>query len=159
MDALYDDSDIFNFEYSITDMGTYSKKLEVQVYRSDVEHPMSTKYRVVSGATDSNNEVISDLRTTMQGAKIKNLMEVGEYDLTLGLDVSRRNWDGKYIKHGIMSAMITGRKSIDDVDTDNRAFFTSLEKSFGKLDVEIGGRYDDTEIDHGGDFEDKKYKF
>ena len=43
MDALYDDSDIYNIEYTVKNLGVYSKALNVQVYQSDVEHPMSTK--------------------------------------------------------------------------------------------------------------------
>ncbi len=30
MDALYDDSDIFNIEYIAKDLGTYSKELNIQ---------------------------------------------------------------------------------------------------------------------------------
>ncbi len=165
MDALYDNSDIYNLEYSITDLGSFSKKLDFQAYHSEVDHPMSTKYRVASSSidtdrtiTDSNNEMISALTTSVDGLKLKNLMEIGEADLTIGLDASRRNWDGTYIKHGMMSAMVTGRKSIDDVDTDNIAIFTKLEQSFGKLDLDVGLRYDDTSIDHAGAMQDKEYK-
>lgn len=165
MDALYDDSDIYNLEYSINDLGSLSKKLDFQAYHTEVDHPMSTKYRVASSSidtdrtiTDSNNEMISALTTSVDGLKLKNLMELGEADLTIGLDASRRNWDGTYIKNGMMSAMVTGRKSIDDVDTDNIAVFTKLEQSFGKLDLDAGLRYDDTSIDHAGTMQDNEYK-
>lgn len=155
MDALYDDSDIYNLEYSITGMGTFSKKLDFQAYHSEVDHPMSTKYRMKSG-TNSVNEMISALTTSVDGLKLKNLMSLGEADLTIGLDASRRNWDGSYIKYGTMSS-ITGRKSIDDVDTENIAVFTKLEQSFGKLDLDFGLRYDDTSISHAGDLSDNEY--
>jgi iron complex outermembrane receptor protein len=56
-----------------------------------------------------------------------------------------------------MAATITGRKSIDDVDTDNIAFFTKLEQSFGKLDLDVGLRYDDTSIDTAGAEQDNDY--
>jgi len=155
MDALYDDSDIYNLEYSITDIGSFSKKLDFQAYHSEVDHPMSTKYRMSSGPL-SANEVISQLSTDMDGLKLKNLMEIGEADLTVGLDASRRNWDGSYIGYGTRSG-ITGLKSIDDVDTDNIAVFTKLEQSFGKLDLDAGLRYDDTSIDHAGLMQDNDY--
>ena len=157
MDALYDDSDIFNFEYSVTNMASWSKKLDFQVYRSEVEHPMSTKYRVASGPTDSRNEIVSDLTTDMTGAKLKNITAIGDLDLTLGVDASKRNWDGTYRGKGMMSGA-TGRKSIDDVDTDNVAFFTRLEQSFGKVDVDAGLRYDDTSIEQSGNLDDNEYK-
>lgn len=167
MDALYDDSDIFNLEYSITDMGSFSKKLDFQAYHTEVDHPMSTKYRVSSSSTDtdptltdSDNETISKLSTSVDGLKLKNLMELGDADWTVGLDSSRRNWDGEYIKYtnGVLNPMMTGRISIDDVDTDNMAFFTKLEQSFGKLDLDAGLRYDDTSIDHSGTMQDNEYK-
>ena len=155
MDALYDDSDIYNLEYSITDIGSFSKKLDFQAYHSEVDHPMSTKYRMSSGPL-SANEVISQLSTNMDGLKLKNLMEIGEADLTVGLDASRRNWDGSYTGYGTRSG-ITGLKSIDDVDTDNIAVFTKLEQSFGKLDLDAGLRYDDTSINHAGLMQDNDY--
>ncbi|PHR59039.1 MAG: TonB-dependent receptor [Arcobacter sp.] len=163
MDALYDDSNIYNFEYSIRDMGSFSKELDFQIYHSEVDHPMSTKYRVSSSSAldsslnDSDNESISKLSTDMDGIKLKNLIELGKTDLTVGLDASRRNWDGTYIGYGTKAGQ-TGKKSIDDVDTDNIAFFTRLEHSFGNLDLDLGFRYDDTTIDHGGDMQDNDYK-
>jgi iron complex outermembrane receptor protein len=156
MDALYDDSDIYNLEYSVHNMGSLSKQLDFQVYHSEVDHPMSTKYRNASGPL-SANEMVSALTTDMDGIKLKNLMEVGEADVTIGLDASRRNWDGTYTKYGTMSSIITGTKSIDDVDTDNIALFAKIEQNFGKLDLEVGARYDDTSVDHGGALQDKDY--
>jgi len=164
MDALYDDSDIYNLEYSIRDLGSFSKQLDVQAYHSEVDHPMSTKYRVSSSSvptnpalTDSDNESISKLSTAVDGLSLKNLIELGEADLTVGLDASRRNWDGVYIGYGTKAAQ-TGRKSIDDVDTDNIAVFSKLEQSFGKLDLDIGARYDDSTIKHSGALQDNDYK-
>ena len=60
MDALYDDSDIYNFEYSIKDLGRYSKSLEMQLYQSEVDHPMSTKYRKM-GASQAILSICPDL--------------------------------------------------------------------------------------------------
>lgn len=156
MDALYDDSDIYNLEYSIKDMASFSKKLDFQYYHSQVVHPMSTKYRLSSGL-DSANEVISALTTDVDGLKLKNLTSIGDLDLTVGLDASRRNWNGTYIGYGANSAL-TGKKSIDDVNTDNIALFSKIEKSFGKLDLDIGMRYDDTTINHSGSMKDNDYK-
>lgn len=134
MDALYDDSDIYNLEYSITDMGSFSKKFDLQAYHSEVDHPMSNKYRKSALTT----EMISALTTSVDGLKLKNLMELGDADLTVGLDASRRNWDGKYIN--VTTGTTLPFKSIDDVDTDNIAVFTKYEQSFGKVDVAVGAR-------------------
>lgn len=157
MDALYDDSDIFNLEYSIRDLSAYSKQLDFQYYHSEVDHPMSTRYR---NAAVSMGEMIHGLTTSVDGLKLKNLMKLGEADVTVGVDASRRNWDGSYTKYnanGTLNTTITGRKSIDDVDTENIALFAKYERSYGKLDVEAGGRYDDTSIDHNGALQDNDY--
>ena len=70
MDALYDDSNIYNLEYTVRNLGKYSKSLDVQYYQSDVEHPMSTFYRdsssSVPGAADSANGKVSFLTTDMK---------------------------------------------------------------------------------------------
>jgi len=157
MDALYDDSDIYNLEYSVTDLGSFSKKLNFQAFHSEVDHPMSTFYRVKAG-TNSANELISKLSTSVDGLKLNNMMEIGEAEFTFGLDASRRNWDGDYIKYGTMAAMINGRKSIDDVDTDNIAAFAKYERRYGKLDLDVGLRYDDTSITQSGALQDNDYE-
>ena len=159
MDALYDDSDIYNLEYAVHNMGSLSKQLDFQVYHSEVDHPMSTKYRK-AGITPAgtSNEMINALTTSVDGIKLKNMMEVGEAAVTVGLDASRRNWDGSYTKYtnGVLTAP-TGNKGIDNVDTDNMALFAKVEQSFGKVDLEAGARYDDTTIDHGGAMQDRDY--
>lgn len=150
MDALYDNSDIFNAEYTIRDLGSYSKALDFQYYNSKVEHPMSTFYRNKSG-TNSVNEMVSSLTTEVKGFKVRNKMELGQAtDLTLGVDTSVRNWDGHYEKDGTMAAMVDGRISIDDVDTTNRAVFAELEKRFSATSIKAGLRYDSTHIETAG---------
>ena len=72
MDALWDDSDIFNVEYIGKDLGKYSKVLKVQLYQSEVEHPMSTKYRKMGAV----NYMTHALTSKMQGANIKNSFDM-----------------------------------------------------------------------------------
>ncbi|MFW2372641.1 MAG: TonB-dependent receptor, partial [Gammaproteobacteria bacterium] len=146
MDALYDDSNIFNLDYSIKNLGEYSKSLDIQYYLSDVEHPMSTFYRNSSGLNDSANEIISALTTEMQGLKIKDTFDLSNTaEVILGLDTSNRNWDGSYIGKG-SNAGITGNKSIDDVDTENIALFAQLKKTYSNVELKAGIRLDDTSI-------------
>jgi iron complex outermembrane receptor protein len=145
MDALYDDSDIFTAEYSIADLGSFSKSLDFQYYDSKVDHPMSTYYRLSSGP-GSANEKVSALTTHAQGLKIKNRFDIGSNtELTLAIDANNRNWDGEYQGEGMQSA-VDGLKSINDVDTENRAVFAELEKRYAKLNLRLGARYDDTTI-------------
>jgi len=144
MDALYDDSNIYNFEYGLHDLGAFSKQLDFQVYHSDVKHPMSTEYRFSSLPAGRR---VNDLTTDVDALKIKNMLELASGELTFGLDASRRNWDGKYYGDGLPAATPQNFKSIDDVDTDNVAIFAKYTRTFGALDLDVGARYDDTKID------------
>jgi len=149
MDALYDDSNIFNLEYSIKDLGEYSSALDVQYYSSDVKHPMSTFYRISSGL-NSANEKISALTTDMQGLRIKNSFALSSSsELSLGIDTSNRNWDGTYEGKGGAIAEIF-YKSIDDVDTENYLLSLELEKKYTDISVKAGIRYDDTRVTPAG---------
>ncbi|MCW8822022.1 MAG: TonB-dependent receptor [Sulfurovum sp.] len=149
MDALYDDSDIYNMEYIAKDLGTYSKELNFQVYQSEVDHPMSTRYRMMSdsnssdGIFDSNKAMTHALTTKMQGAKLSNRFDVDNHAFTVGLDYSLRNWDGAYYA---MDGKTFVGTSINDVDTKNYAFFLKDEIKMDKLTLDLGLRYDDTEI-------------
>jgi iron complex outermembrane receptor protein len=145
MDAIYDDSDVLNAEYTIKNLGSFSKKLDLQVYNSQVDHPMSTEYRVAGEDTYS----VHQLTTEMTGEKIKNSVDApGNRVITYGVDASQRNWDGHYYM-GVKSTGLykeTGT-SIDDVDTDNVGFFVKCKRDLGKVQLEWGARYDDTSID------------
>ena len=149
MDALYDDSDIFDLNYIVRDLGYLSKELSFQYYDSQVAHPMSTRYRLSSGA-NSMNEMTHYLETEMQGAKVKNVFDlVDGTEMTVGLDFSRRNWDGVFEAKGMMS-MLDGFVSIDDVDTNNAAIFVEAVKDFDSFNLKLGARYDDTSIEPAG---------
>ncbi len=150
MDAIYDDSDIYNIEYIAKNLGGYSKKLSMQFYQSEVEHPMSTVYRNVSLNDSANpgnpNEMTHALSTKIQGAKIKNSFDVDNHTITVGMDYSVRNWDGGYYKNGSLFKVPI---SIDDVDTENMALFLKDEIKIDKLVLDFGLRYDDTTITPG----------
>lgn len=138
MDANYDDSDVFTLGFTQRNLGDFSKELNVDYYYSKVDHPMSTKFRN-NGAINMTNHMDS----SMTGLKLKNEFEVGESLVTVGLDSSRRNWDGYY--YNKTNTFI--RNSISSTDTENKAIFSKYENTFGAVDIEVGARYDDTEID------------
>ena len=141
MDALYDDSDIYNVEYITKDLGTYSKELSLQAYQSEVEHPMSTKYRNIGVVKTMTHA----LTTRMQGARIKNSFDVDNHTITIGVDYSLRNWDGGYFKND-NPLPPSNFHSIWDVDTKNVALFLKDDIKLGKLSFDLGLRYDNTEI-------------
>lgn len=157
MDALYDDSDIINFDYRFLSLGQYSSMLNIQLYDSRVEHPMSTFYRQSSGP-NSANERISELETHTQGAKLINEMDLSNStELRVGLDFSNRNWDGSYEGFGT-SVGITGIESIPDVDTKNQALFVETNRYLDDWKLKFGARYDDTSIEPGsGSLESNDY--
>ncbi len=147
MDAVYDDSDIMNLEYSLTNLSKYSKKLDFQIYNSQVDHPMSTQYRALAKA--EGKYMTHHLTTDMTGIKLKNSVDAFDRTVTYGVDTSKRNWDGEYTVTSTTNAFpvkIIG-KSIADVDTENVGLFIKCERTLGKVDLEWGVRYDDTTVD------------
>lgn len=139
MDAIYDDSDLFNIEYSAKDLGKYSKTLDLQIYQSTVEHPMSTIYRMA--ASDPTKEKTHKLDTKMQGAKIKNSFDVDNHTITAGIDYSLRNWDGRMYMNGT-----PGMRTIWDADTKDYGFFAKDNIKMNQFELDLGIRYDDTKI-------------
>jgi len=141
MDALYDDSDIYNLEYTLKDLGAYSKALDIQLYQSEVTHPMSTKYRNMG----KKGYMTHALTTKMQSAKLKNSLEVENHTITLGLDYSLRNWDGGYLKNAV-ALPEKFYHSIYDVDTQNSALFLKDKIALERWTLDTGLRYDKTKI-------------
>ncbi len=156
MDAVYDDSDIFTLGYTAKNLGEYSKKLELELYRSTVEHPMSTEFRNAAmmdpdGAGPKKaGYMTSYLETQMEGVKLTNSFDIDNHTITAGIDANNRNWDGQYSRTLTVAPFSTTQmgKSIDDVDTKNRAVFIKDKiKIDDKFSLEAGVRYDDTSID------------
>ena len=145
MDATYDDSNIYSVEYNVDNLSDAYKNVNLQYYHSDVDHPMSTKYRISSNMAPMDNT--SHLTTTMQGLKLKNSFDVGNHELLLGLDASQREWDGRYYNTTTGLPLAAGNsKGIDNAITKNAAIFAKVSKSYGAFDVEVGARYDDTKV-------------
>jgi iron complex outermembrane receptor protein len=142
MDAIYDDSDIYNAEYIAKDLGKYSKELYIQIYHSEVEHPMSTMYRNMGTPTEMTHALTTDI----DGAKLKNTFDVSNHTIEIGVDYSLRNWDGGYYKNGVALAPKFFH-SIWDVDTENMGLFAKDTVHMDKLVLDLGLRYDDTSID------------
>lgn len=143
MDADFDDSDIFTFGYSIFGLSPFSKELSLEAYKSEVDHPMSTKNRVAGVANYMTNHVYSD----MEGAKLKNMMDVASGKLSFGVDVSQRNWDGeKYSTNTLTGVVGPHSVSIPNVDTTNKALFAKYETNVGDVNLQFGTRADDTTI-------------
>ncbi len=156
MDALYDDSNIYSVEYDVKNLTDTYKNLNLQYYSSDVDHPMATKYRL-----SSNNPMMDNtnhLKTKMIGLKLKNTFDIAEYKLLVGLDTSKRTWDGNYYNTTTKLPLPAGNsKSIDNGVTINKAVFAKLERSYGDLSFSLGARYDTTNIDNNGNLDSNDY--
>jgi len=147
MDAVYDDSSIYSVEYNVDNISDIYKNINLEYYYSDVDHPMDNAYRMASNSL-TNGTVTHHLTTTMQGLKLKNNFNIESYKLLVGLDGSKRTWDGTYYTE--TGNNFDGKKSIDDVLTTNIAIFAKLEKSYGALSFTAGARYDSTDIEPEG---------
>jgi len=147
MDAIYDNSNIYNIEYIAKDLGSYSKKLYIQLYQTDVDHPMSTTYRLsgTTTGTDAGLPMVMKhaLTTKVQGAKIKNVFDLDNHTITTGVDYSLRNWDGLYYRNDVL---IPAPHSIHNIDTKNIGFFLDDSIKMGAFVLDLGIRYDNTEI-------------
>lgn len=155
MDADYDDSNIYTIGYTARNLGDFSKQLDLDYYYSNVDHPMSTKLRN-SGIL---NYMTAKYKTSIWGSKIKNSVEVADSLLTVGLDTSVRNWRGEMYRTNVSTGAVDMNSiPLASTDTTNKAVFSKIEKSFGKLDLEAGARYDYTDIDSTDNLkDDKKY--
>ncbi|MEN4052587.1 MULTISPECIES: TonB-dependent receptor [Sulfurimonas] len=153
MDAIYDDSNIYSVEYNIDSISDTYKNINLQYYHSDVDHPMGTDYRMSS--LNTGIVVTNWLTTNMDGIKLKNSFDINSYQLLLGLDASKRKWDGHYEKNG-SAAAIGYRKSIDNAVTKNSALFAKLDKKYGSFNLSVGARVDDTIITNDS-YQDNNY--
>ncbi|AXH12799.1 TonB-dependent receptor plug domain-containing protein [Halarcobacter bivalviorum] len=144
MDADYDDSDIYTFDYTKRNLGDFSKELNLEYYYSKVDHPMSTALRNrTAGMMPPMAIMTNHMKSSIWGTKLKNKLDFANGELTVGLDTSTRNWRGRmYNSIGTVDST-----SLTSTDTRNIALFSLYKKSFGALDLEVGARYDDTNID------------
>ncbi|MCT7446885.1 TonB-dependent receptor [Aliarcobacter skirrowii] len=157
MDADWDDSDIYTLGYTIRELGSFSKELNLDYYYSKVDHPMSGKLRN-GGAMPTY--MTNHMKSSVWGATVKNSLEISDSLITLGLNTSVRNWKGqRYMSNRASGEVPNSRtNSLDSTDTTNKAIFTKIEKSFGNFDLESGLRYDYTDIEtQKANEDDKKY--
>jgi len=115
--------------------------LNIQLYQSVVEHPMSTLYRKMGVP----NYMTHALTSEIEGAKIKNSFDWDNHTFTGGIDYSLRNWNGGYYKNDIPLPEKFFH-SIWDVDTRNIAVFLKDTVKMDKIIVDLGLRYDDTSV-------------
>jgi len=147
MDALYDDSNLYNIAYNIDSLSKLVTNVNLHYYHSDVDHPMATKFRLASNMASMDNT--NHLTTAMDGLKLKSTLDISSYELLLGVDASERKWDGRYYNTttgGPTFVPNGAAKSIDDTVTKNSALFAKLKKEYAAFSFSTGVRYDTTRI-------------
>jgi iron complex outermembrane receptor protein len=141
MDALIDDTDMFKAKYQLFGLGSYSDELSIEAYHSKVKHEMGTDFR--AGATSAAATMVSPVDATIKGVRAENTASIAEADVTVGIDLSTRNWNGTKGSRLNPYAQV----QIPDADTDNVGVYAKALKTFGALDMSGGLRYDDTHVD------------
>ena len=150
MDALKDDSDLYNMQYSIKNIGRYSKELNFLYYYSKVDHPMSNIYR--NAAKDITKEMTNHMWSKIEGIRVTNSLILNSTLIKIGIDASKREWLGKYTNNGKFKGY-----SINNAETKNRAIFIDTKTTFGSNTLRAGLRYDDTKITNGGGYQNRKF--
>lgn len=148
MDAIYDDSNVLSFGATVKNLSPLSKELKLDTYKSDVDHLMSTRNRV-GGVTKYMDSFV---QTEMSGVKLKNSFEAGLHKIDLGIDTSTKNWTGE--KYRVVAATgawdtntsMNDLSQVPDVDTKNKALFGKTSVDLGSVNIEVGARYDATNI-------------
>ncbi len=150
MDAIKDDSDLYNVEYIVRNLSPYSKKLNILYYYSKVDHPMSNRYR---NAVKKMPEMTNHMKSYIQGARVKNSFDLAnDLLLTYGIDASKRIWKGAYYKNGKYIG-----PSLTNAVTKNGGIFISALKKFANNDLKAGLRYDSTDITNSGGYNEPSY--
>ena len=136
MDALMDDTDMFKAKYQLFSLGEYSDELSIEAYHSKVEHDMGTDFRTGMSS-------VSLVDATIKGVRAENTASIAETEITFGLDLSTRNWNGTKGTRANPYTII----QLPDADTENIGIYAKALKTLGSLDLSGGLRYDDTAID------------
>lgn len=136
MDALMDDTDMFKVKYQLFNLSGFSKEFFVEAYHSKVEHDMGTDFRTGMSS-------VSLVDATIKGVRTENTASLGDMDITLGVDLSTRNWNGT--KGNRTNPYTTVQ--LPDADTDNIGLYAKASQTLGAWDISGGMRYDDTHAD------------
>ncbi len=142
MDALKDDSDLFNAKYIVKNLyGDLSKKLAFEFYNSWVYHPMGTYYRKSTLMMKGVGENV--MHSRIWGWAVRNTARVAEGDLQIGMEGSERTWKGRYYFTPLATNQTLAKGwSIDHAETDDTGLYAQYQKRVGAFDLDMGLRYD-----------------
>jgi len=149
MDTEKEKTYLNKVEYSIGNLGSFSKELTISGYYNRIEHYPYGKYRTGPGVINQRRiEAISYI----SGAQVENKVEAGPGLLTYGTDFYFRNWYGNVINRD--TGAIVNDELFPDVDESNFALYLKAERDIGKFSATAGFRMD---VFHSKASEDLKY--
>jgi len=138
MDMESEKTRLFKADYTITDLGKFSDKLNLSFYRHKVEHNPYDKYRILVGAPSFHRR--NNVESTIMGGKIENVQSTDFAELAYGIDFYHRNWDGDMIRTD--TGTMFDDELIPDVDTINVGLYIKADKHFDKWSLGVGLRGD-----------------
>lgn len=141
MDMETEKTIITKAQYSIRNLGNFSKKLTFSAYRNMVNHNPYDKYRDLIKAPNFHRH--NEVKSIITGGKIENKLITKIANLTLGLDIYSRNWDG--VMYNDATNMPISKELIPDVDISNIGFYLKANKVIDNLELGFGMRSDRSE--------------
>ncbi len=138
MDAVYDDTDRVNLGYSIDDLSSFVKAINLQAYHSQVSHWMTDVYRISSLSTPRQFSMGTFARSRATGGRI----EAEIHNLDLGVEAFSRGWDATTQMAGM--GYLT-QNSIPDVTMNSAGLYAGYRWILSdRLKIVINGRVDRT---------------
>jgi len=137
MDTEKEKTYLNKIEYSIDNLSSISKELNITGYYNRIEHYPYGKYRTGPGLINQRRiEAISYI----SGAQAENKLEAGEGLLAYGTDFYFRNWYGDVIDRN--TGTIVNNELFPDVNEVDGGAYLKFEKDIGKLALVAGLRAD-----------------
>ena len=143
MDAQLDETLMLNANYTIKNLSRYSKALTIETYYSSVKHDMGTEFRNSAVIMGGKMYRTHHVESRIKGAKVKNSFELASFVWTIGLDGSVRKWNGICLNE---PSKTPRQVRIPNVETKNSAIFLKGLKNIDNVSMQIGLRYDNTDI-------------
>ena len=138
MDMESEKTNLTSAEYIITELGNFSDRLALSIYRNKIEHNPYDKYRTLVGGPPFHRH--NDVESTITGGKIENQQSTNFATFTYGIDMYKHDWKGDMYRDD--TGAIFDDELIPDVDTYNYGAYVKADKDFDKWSLGVGLRYD-----------------
>lgn len=136
MDALYDRTNRFNFDFNLKDVG-----LRFSIYYNEVKHDMRDTFRTTSNNTPLGYSMRTYAESKIFGSKIEKDLKIFDINSSIGIDTYLRNWLADNVQNG---GGIVNNGMIPDVKIKDIGIFIKGNKNIDKWNISGGLRYDYT---------------